>query len=161
MAGPDRIRLSRDSLGLGLSEMLQTQASLLFRFLHEGQRREGMGMGSKIESGRCGPSNTSQGFDNPGEPQEPLETTQSRVTMSEVFGRSRGRGAQGDEGQKDGPSVSMGEVFGRVRPQPRHNDLGSHLTPGEGLSGSFGRLQRTTLSGQGTTQDVRVRHEGI
>ena len=46
MAGPDRARLPRDGLGLGLSEMLQTQANLPFRPLHEGQRGEGMGMGS-------------------------------------------------------------------------------------------------------------------
>ena len=46
MAGPDRARLPRDGLGLGLSEMLQTQANLPFRPLHEGQRGEGVGMGS-------------------------------------------------------------------------------------------------------------------
>ena len=98
MAGPDRARLPRDSLGLGLSEMLQTQANLPFRPLHEGQRREGMGMGSNasgvsitrllrvpattsVEPRRGGPSSASQGFDDPGEPQEPLEANQSRVTM--------------------------------------------------------------------------------
>ena len=79
--------------------------------------------------------------------------------MSDVFGRSRGRGAHGDEGQYEGPNVSMGEVFGRTRPQPLHNDMGSHLSPSAGLS-SFGRLHRTTLVDREAAHGVRARHDG-
>ena len=126
MAGPDRARLPRDSLGLGLSEMLQAQATCPFDPCTRVNAGRGMGMGSNasgasitkllrvsattsIEPRRGGPSSASQGLTTPGEPQEPLEANQPRVTMSDILGEAEVVVLKVTKARREGPSVSMGE----------------------------------------------------
>lgn len=164
MAGADRRRLPRDSLGLGLSSLLQASPNLPFHPMHTGRSRPRVGVAgdeprtsisrllrssaaASSEAGQSG-NKSQQGADGTGEPQNPAGNKSQRMTMGEIFGR--GRRERGDEGDVVAcPEISMGGFFHTGPHQgasgAKFNDHPGHLTPSEALGPGFWKLERTTL----------------
>lgn len=156
MDGSDRRRLPRDSLGLGLSSLLQASPNLPFHPVQSGRSWPRVGVagnapGTSIsrllrssattssEAGQCG-NEDEQGSIGIGEPQNPAGRGKpQRLTMGETLGR--GRRERGNEGDIVAcPEISMGGVFNR---DPYQGTGGT--TSNEALGPEFWKLERTTL----------------
>ena len=171
MAGADRLRLPRDSLGLAMPALLQESAGLARQ---RGWTRDESGPGRLYEPGssisrllrssataspepREGAWTPQYGPNRTGEPQNTGNQIQLRPSMREVFGRNRDGQRGGDEGWNQGPGITMGEVFGRSRTQVEDqkgpNDGPTHLAPRAAMGAKFWKLERTILVNREPVQD--------